>query len=308
MAIDPAAARRVLMEMPSRKGGAVVRFAWRYLVTLIPLLLAGAWAWNDRGVASFVTVALVAGFTQNALGILMHEASHWFLAADRRVNDALANWLVCYPLANTVAGYRAEHFLHHRFSGSEGDPVRALYRGYRSRVDLLFGLLADLAGVTAARAFLSRYASPSRAEGRGFPDIVGMAIVQGGIAVAGWAVSGLWWAHAVLWLLPLATVPIAVNRVRTIAEHHVHCDSGEANRTTKPGFLEYLTIAPYGYSHHFEHHMLASIPYHQLQGAHQWILDAGEKPGERELNAGGYLAFFAASFTALPWRAPARLS
>lgn len=304
MAIDPAAARRMLMEMPSDEGRAELRFAWRYLATLVPLVLAGAWTWNDRGLACLVVLAVVAGFTQNALGILMHEGSHWFLAADRRMNDMLANWLVCYPLANTVAGYRAEHFLHHRFSGGEGDPVRALYRGYRSRADLLRGLAADLTGLTAARAFLSRYASPARAEGRGVSDLAGMVVVQGVIAAGAWAVTGLWWAHAVLWLLPLATIPIAVNRVRTIAEHHVHGDAGEANRTTRPGLLEYLAIAPYGYSHHFEHHMLASIPYHRLQRAHQWLLDSGARPGERELNRGGYLAFFAASFAALPWQAP----
>jgi hypothetical protein len=78
---------------------------------------SGLFAAQTGGWWPLAIVAVVAGFTQNALGILMHEASHYFLARDRQRNDRLANWLLCYPLMNTVAGYRAEHFLHQSMAG-----------------------------------------------------------------------------------------------------------------------------------------------------------------------------------------------
>lgn len=305
MTPDVSAIRRLLLQQPETTGNPTVRFAWRYVLTLAPLVCSGIFAAQQGGWWPLAMVAVVAGFTQNALGILMHEASHYFLARDRERNDRLANWLLCYPLMNTVAGYRAEHFLHHRFSGGADDPVRALYHGYRSRFDLLRAVVLDLAGITAARAFLARYGSDRAASPRRFGDVAGLVLVHGTIASGAWMVSGLWWGHVLLWLGPLAIVPIAVNRVRTIAEHHVAGDAGEASRTTRPGMLEYLTIAPYGYSHHHEHHALASIPYFDLARAHAMLREQGVGFTDLEVNPTGYLGFFAASFRALPWRAPA---
>jgi fatty acid desaturase len=274
-------------------------FAGRYFLTIVPLACAAAalTSWPNLGTA--LAFAIVAGFTQNALGVLMHEGSHCFFHRDRRVNDALANVLVCLPVFNTVAGYRDEHFPHHRRSGTEEDPYYDLYGRYRRSEDVTRGLMRDLLGISAVRAFLRRYGSraagdeaPRRSAGSSLGTLVALATVQGGIAAALWAMTGWPFAWLLLWVFPLMTIPVAVNRMRTLVEHYPGLEGIPANRTTLTGVVEYLCVAPYGYSYHFEHHFAPSIPYYRLRWAHEFLEARGVELASRQCNRSGYFGAF----------------
>ncbi len=264
-----------------------------YLATVVPfallLVVAGLW----RSIWTIVACAIVAGFTQNALGILTHESSHYFVHHNRRVNDAIADVLVSLPIYNSVAGYRAEHLIHHRISGAEDDPYYGLYGPYQHRSQVRLGFLRDLTGATAARTFLIRYTQREN-EQRDLGFFVELCLVQGAIGVGLWAVTGRWWAYFASWLLPLLTIPIAINRLRIFVEHHAGPDpSGEeANRSTRPRWFEYFTIAPYGYANHFIHHLLPDIPYYQLEWAHHRLAEGGFEFNDQQVSEGGYLRAF----------------
>lgn len=270
----------------------VWRFLGRYFLTLVPLALAGWGVASSPRLLSGALFAVVAGFTQNALGLLMHEGSHHFFHRNRGLNDLLANVLVCYPIFNTVQGYRREHFDHHRHSGEEIDPAYALYANYATQADVVKALAADLIGLTAIRSFLRRYGGGvSRDSGESL-RMVGATAQQ--VVVAGL----LWWlfgsplAYLWLWLLPLITIPIAINRMRTIVEHYPGFDPLPANRTTLVGMVEYFCIAPYGYSYHFEHHFAPNVPYYRLAWAHGYLKDRGIVLRSHEYAGDGYLRTF----------------
>ena len=145
---------RELVQTPDRPTPV---FLCRYVITLVPLTMAGSvLAWWPQPF-EFVLFVVVAGFTQNALGILMHEGSHYFFHRNRKTNDILANVLVCLPIFNTVQSYRIQHFQHHRHSGEETDPYHELYGGYKASEDVIKGLVADVLGLTAIRSFLKRF-------------------------------------------------------------------------------------------------------------------------------------------------------
>ena len=132
------AVRKAFREKPLRSTGTFVR---SYVLTLLPLSAALAVVHMMPSVLPYVIAAVIAGFTQNALGILLHEGSHYFFHSDKNKNDLLADFLVGLPIFNTVEGYRWPHVEHHRHSGKERDPYYELYGIYQNRRALVFALI-----------------------------------------------------------------------------------------------------------------------------------------------------------------------
>jgi fatty acid desaturase len=279
-----------------------------YVPTVAPVVATVALVAVVPAVWSWLLLVAVAGLTQNALGILTHEASHFFLHRNRRVNDIVADWLVCLPIFNTVAGYRRDHFEHHRGCCGPRDPYYGLYGPYERRSQVIRGFVQDVLGLTAVRSFLARYLDRSAgskrdtgAAGRIAVVQIGVQIitVQGIIAAALTLATGQWWAYPVAWVAPLLTVPFAVNRVRTFVEHHAGPQEPEASRTTIPSLFEWIAIAPYGYAHHFEHHLMPDVPYYHLGWAHAQLGRLGFLFGGEHLSSGGYLRTFSRLYSSL---------
>jgi fatty acid desaturase len=269
-----------------------VTFLPRYVFTILPIGLA---LWLYAAFPSMPMLALAAvvtGFAQNALGLLMHEGSHYFFHEDRRKNDLIADVLVCLPIFNTVMGYRVPHLDHHRYAGETRDPYGPLYSGYKSRAHLIAGLAADMLLISAVGKFWERYADRSSAtrlaDGRGPLPLVG---AQAALFAVYTLATGHWYAYFVIWLLPLMTLAQLINRVRTIAEHTPDPGDRAVSRATVPGILEYLLIAPYGYAYHFEHHLAPTVPYYRLADAHRLLERHGVRFTRRDLT-GGYLRTF----------------
>jgi fatty acid desaturase len=116
-------ARRLLVERFRPDVTPALRtFVYHYALTIVPIGLSlAACALYPSGWI-YVLGALATGFAQNGLGLLMHEGSHCFFHPDRRINDRLADLLVCLPIFNTVEGYRIPHLDHHRYAGTPRDP------------------------------------------------------------------------------------------------------------------------------------------------------------------------------------------
>lgn len=283
----------LLRDLGQMSNDPMARFLGRYILTLVPVAAAaGVLAWTPQ-LLTAVLFAVIAGFTQNALGLLMHEGSHHFFHGDKDMNDVLANLLVCYPIFNTMQSYRREHFEHHRHSGHERDPFYDLYANYPRRADVIKGLAADSIGLTAVKTFMKRHATNARREGREWISMAFLLTEQALIAGLLWWLTGSPLAYPLLWLLPLMTIPIAINRMRTIVEHYPGFEPLPANRTTVVSIVEYLCVAPYGYSHHFEHHFAPNVPYYRLAWAHGYLKDRGVTLRSCEYAEHGYLRTFA---------------
>lgn len=268
-------------------------FVPRYLLTVLPIGLALWLCAAYPGAWTYAVAALVTGFAQNALGLLMHEGSHFFFHPDRRTNDLLADVLVCLPIFNTVVGYRIPHLDHHRFTSEAQDPYGPLYRGYAGKLHLAGALMADMLLISAVGKFLERYAvKPAEGEERpGGGAALALVGMQAALFALYTLVTGTWYAYFVVWLLPLMTLTQLINRIRTMAEHRPDESGLPASRGTEPNLLEYLLIAPYGYSYHFEHHLVPSVPYFQLAEAHRLLEQKGVRFDSSQMT-GGYLRAF----------------
>jgi fatty acid desaturase len=279
------------------------RSPWRASVAVlqdfavIAVALAAALAYWPNPLVVLLSIIII-GTRQHALFVIAHDAAHYLLFENRRLNDAVGR------AAATVQGlsmctYRVIHRLHHNNLYGELDPDTALHGGYpRGKAYLVKKLLKDLSGLTAWKTYayflggapalnsatnvalrpLDDTSQKLRSEARTDRNTV---IAFHVVLLVLFAWSGYLVQYLVLWILPLVTVVQAILRLRAIAEHGATTDFSSpltaARTNVAPRWLEWL-IFPHHVNYHIEHHLYASVPHYNLPRLH------------REMHARGMLA------------------
>ncbi|HEY0477763.1 MAG TPA: fatty acid desaturase [Kofleriaceae bacterium] len=238
----------------------------------------------------------VIGARQLGMAVLMHEAAHRTLFRRRSWNDRCANWLAAYPVYVSLELYRPYHLQHHARTGTDEDPDLALARGWPvRRASMRRKVVRDLVGITGVKRLiaqtrfliatargvrrdrsevLSFVGGGSAAEARA--ALVGAALWQVALVAICFAVGHPWlyllWAGA--WL----TTYSLCMRIRSIAEHAMTGDPANplANtRTVIAGPWERIFIAPNRVNYHLEHHLLMTVPHHNLPRLHELLAERG---------------------------------
>jgi fatty acid desaturase len=234
----------------------------------------------------------VIGARQLGMAVLMHEAAHRTLFRRRSWNDRCANWLAAYPVYLSLQLYRPYHLQHHARTGTDEDPDLSLARGWPvSRASMRRKILRDLSGITGVKRLiaqtrfliatacgarrdrsevLSFVGGGSAAEARA--ALVGVAIWQL-MLLAICAAVGHSWLY-LLWAAAWLTTYSLCMRIRSIAEHALTGDPADplANtRTVVAGPWERLFVAPNRVNYHLEHHLLMTVPHHNLPRLHQLL-------------------------------------
>jgi fatty acid desaturase len=261
---------------------------------------------------------------QHALAILSHEAVHYRLYDDRRLNDGfgkLAGWMVSVSMLS----YRIVHRLHHNHLYERIDPDLPLQAGYpRGRGYLVKRLAKDLFGLTTIKNYAYFYGRPGtntksqedderiraliddtspalkRAAARDRIVAILFQIVVLAVATA----TGYWIDYLVLWALPLVTIFQVLLRFRAIAEHGAVPDPTNVRKATRttltPWWIRWM-VFPHNVNYHIEHHLYPSIPQYRLRAAHKALAQIGALDGAEVCSLGAaWRKFFAA-----PEKAPA---
>jgi fatty acid desaturase len=285
--------KEVVLELTRRSG-------WRASVAVlddfavIAVALAAALAYWPNAFVVLLSIVII-GTRQHALFVIAHDAAHYLLFDNRRLNDAVGR------AAATVQGlsmctYRVIHRLHHNNLYGELDPDTALHGGYpRGKAYLVKKLLKDLSGLTAWKTYayflggapalnsatnvalrpLDDTSQKLRSEARTDRNtVIAFHVVLLGV----FAWSGYLVQYLVLWILPLVTVVQAILRLRAIAEHGATTDFSSpltaARTNVAPGWLEWL-IFPHHVNYHIEHHLYASVPHYNLPRLHREMTTRG---------------------------------
>ena len=265
----------------------------------------GAHAWGLSLAAGAAALAwplliplavMVIGGRQLGLAILMHDAAHGALHANRKLNDFLGDRLT----QGGLLPYRRYHMAHHKFAQQAEDPDLVLSAPFPvTRSSLKRKILRDLTGRTYWKQQWAPIVHAIRHRGeaplapilrevlrRKRRFLIGMAVTA-----AATAPFGYWWAWPALWLLPQATWLPMVTRLRNIAEH-ANVAQGEPDplrhaRTTHANAVERALLAPYWVNYHCEHHMFMGVPCYSLPRVHRRLKAQGVVP--RMLTAPSYL-------------------
>lgn len=261
---------------------------------VIAAAIAVALAWWPNPLVIFFSVLLI-GTRQHALFVIAHDAAHYLLFENRRLNDWAGR--ACATVQGlSMCTYRVIHRLHHNNLYGELDPDTALHGGYpRGKAYLTRKLLKDLAGLTAWKTYayflggapalnsatqvalrpLDDTSPKLRAEAKRDRNAVVFFHV---LALSFFIFTGHVVQYLVLWVLPLVTVVQAILRLRAIAEHGATTDFASpltaARTNLAPAWLRWA-IFPHNVNYHIEHHLYASVPQHNLAELHREMASRG---------------------------------
>jgi fatty acid desaturase len=246
-------------------GALLVLHAWALIFASMALFV---WWPNPF---TFLLAVMVIGTRQLGLAILMHDAAHGLLFADRRLNEWVGTWLCAAPVFTSLQLYRPYHLTHHRHTQQAEDPDLGLSAPFPiTRKSLWRKVGRDLTGRTAFQRRLEQFRRGLAKESKAF--------TVNSVLLVGLAVAGYGWLYPLLWLLPLATWYQLVSRIRNIAEHAVVPDNDDPlrnTRTTLANLIERLFVAPYWVNYHLEHHLFMFVPCWRLPAAHRALVEAG---------------------------------
>jgi fatty acid desaturase len=266
-------------------------------VVAVPAAAAAIWTWWAVLPAIVAVAAL-----QQALFVLAHEAAHYRLFSDRRVNDAVGR-AVAALAGISMCTYRVVHRLHHNHLYSDVDPDIALNGGYpRGRRYLMRKIATDLTGVTAYKTYRYFFGAPAANAKTGSAsrplddtpasmredarrDRRSVIAVQVALPLAALAIGGPLGLlkYAVLWVLPAVTVLQAILRVRAILEHGAPAgyDSPLVAARTHPdaGPLGRFFFFPHHVGYHVEHHLYPAVPHYRLPELHATLASRGMLEG-----------------------------
>jgi fatty acid desaturase len=270
------------------------RSAWRATAAIVHdfavlglAVFLGLYYWPNPLVLLICIVVI--GTRQHALFVISHEAAHYLLFQNRKIND-LAGRFCAMLQGLSMCTYRVIHRLHHNNLYGELDPDTALHGGYpRGKWYLLRKLIKDISGLTAWKTYayflggapalntqtnvalrpLDDTSQKLREEARSDRNLViAFHIVL--LALAAW--SGYLVQYLVLWVLPLFSVVQAILRLRAIAEHGATTDFSSpltaARTNLGPAWLRWA-LFPHNVGYHIEHHLYASVPQYNLPELHR---------------------------------------
>ncbi|MGD9647123.1 MAG: fatty acid desaturase family protein [Pirellulales bacterium] len=276
------------------------RSAWIIAVQWFWVLAAGTLAVQTGHWAAYLLAFLVIGSRQQALGILVHDATHYLLFTNRTVNDIVSDLFVGFPVNISTTLYRSTHFPHHRFTNTPDDPdfeyqvTDPDWQWPKTRWEAVKVLVKSMLilNIRSAVKVANRWApgmnlftpiTPA------YPLRARILFVTVTIAIYAVLIyTGLIWKALLLWMVPALTVVNLTNRMRAMAEHIVVPGTHELNttRTVIPNFLERLFICPLGINYHIEHHVFPSVPCYHVPKLHKLLMQDPWYRATAHLNRG----------------------
>ncbi len=293
--------RRELLAVDNWRGWLSIALDWG----LVAAAMAGVAVWPN--VLTVVLALFVIGARQLGFAVMMHEAAHQTLFANRRLNDFAGNWLCAYPIWADLHPYRRYHLKHHAKNWTDGDPDLDLATKFPvSPASLRRKIWRDLSGQVGwkrVKAVLRRdlgwgarrpgdtavsFGKTARRGESGWRNLRGV-VVTNGILLGILALLGHPELYA-LWVVAWFTTNSLVTRIRSIAEHNMVPDPTDElrnSRTTLARWWERLLIAPNRVNYHLEHHLLMTVPFYRLPRMHRLLAERGVLDGA--LVSRGYL-------------------
>src|SRR3979490_2070400 len=177
--IDPktiftAEERRHLASRSSWRGVWLVAPAWGTIAASIALVTL------CPNPLTWLIAVMIVGARQLGLAILMHEAAHGGLHADKAINEWVGQWLCAVPVGSDLASYRSYHLQHHKFTQQPEDPDLSLSAPFPiSKESYTRKAIRDLTGQTFVKQRLPLFLSLFR-RASGDDEISHESFVSGG--------------------------------------------------------------------------------------------------------------------------------
>lgn len=274
---------RALSAVSNSKFILTVGRQWSVIALAIALAI-----WSNYWLV-YVFMMVVIATRQHALGILMHDGTHYRCLSNKTANDVVCDLFCSLPIGMLTSRYRYEHQLHHRFLNTDKDPYwndfkhDSDWHWPKTKFDAIAVFLRDFLGLSGSKILRVTYRwSPwiNHFSNKDTPPpltIIERITIYSfySALVAFVSLTNSWFEFLVLWFIPLSTIMIALMRYRTITEHLALPNKSEldASRHTDGTLLERLSISPLNINYHIDHHLFPLVPYYNLPKLHALLLD-----------------------------------
>ncbi len=238
---------------------------------------------------AYLPAIVIIASRQHALGIIMHDATHFRLFANRTVNDLVSDFFCAFPTGLSTLGYREQHLEHHLSTNTPDDPYYRMFQNDpvwhwpKSRGEAARQLLADVTGFNTLRSLRMQHPWTAMGQWRLHRKDDQAARVRRDLLLS-WAFWGTvialvtlfggWKLFLLCWFVPGLTFYQLFIRLRWISEHPYGeaTSAGYETRHVQGTWLERVTIAPLNINYHIAHHLYPAVPFYRLPAVHERLL------------------------------------
>jgi fatty acid desaturase len=227
--------------------------------------------------ANFHFVACIAAYfmiSKAQLSLLLsgHEAIHYSLFRNKRLNDLVGAWLCFAPMGVGYNVARAAHLDHHRYLLTEQDAKLDHQIENPTRRRLTVRLLGPLFGLYLWKGLLRivGLSWTSRAKPTFLVSASGRRADLASIVVSGLVMFASltlldWRLYPFFWLAPLFTVAAFFHNIKGLLDHvQLPGEPDDLLYSYRVTLLDRLFL-PTQQARHAEHHLYPHVPYHRLQ-------------------------------------------
>jgi fatty acid desaturase len=231
---------------------------------------------------------IVAGTRYHGLEAMMHEAAHYRLHSNKKINEFIGE-LSAWPMGFSLFIYRhIRHFSHHRNIGTAKDAhVFQIYERYPDRFNTPltpWQLVKNCVATSLqfpremwlGQIYRNARLLPALSKGRaglwiGFQSVMFLSIVAGSVV---WGLN-VAWIYLLFFVLPFVWVAVS-GYLRLLAEHfgirgeHGVVVGGNV-RTVLVSWPIRVMLWPHNLNYHLEHHWYPSVPFYNLPALHELL-------------------------------------
>ena len=229
-------------------------------------------------IISGIIGAVAVGYLIAYIQLFMHEAAHYNLVKNKKLNDILTNLFIGIFVGLDVKHYRCIHFNHHRHLGKTIDSES----NYFDPLNMLF-FLESLSGIKGLKVMMRRErTSLSTGEKKSTFNVIFLFGIIFNLSVIITLAQYHQWTLIVVWIVGLGLVFPLFNALRQLLEHrsenasptidYTKTPHGEINRMFGDGFFA-RTFGGAGFNRHLLHHWEPQISYTRLKELENYLLE-----------------------------------
>lgn len=213
-----------------------------------------------------------------ALVVLMHEATHYRLFKNRKLNEFVGEFLA-WPAFLTMKGYRNSHLAHHQNLNTEDDPDWNQWDKYyqfpKTKKQMIVGLIENALGIGFVYDITQTlFAHKEQAKLHNeIPLSLRICQLSFYATIVGASIAFSFWQLLILyWLVPLLTFTKFFDYVRAVTEHYPlnYSETYKSSRNTF-GWERHI-VAPYNICIHLDHHLHPGVPWYNLGKLHDVLM------------------------------------
>lgn len=261
----------------------------------------------------YILIVMFIGARQHELGVIMHDATHYLICKNKKLNELICNIFISYPLFFSLSKYRQVHFSHHKNTSTEEDPdwgprlnlkewtfpqtkisfIKNIFQ-YCFYIHVFKNILnPKITLENKINYFLKSFIPIGKVNISNSKKII-IGIIFCIVIISSFyfkilSYFFLFWIFPILFWIPF------INRFRQIAEHFGIESNSDLNksRIIYPTLIDKIFLGVgWNVTYHLDHHIYPKIPCYNLKKLHKLLLECDEYKKNAHITKNGFFGVY----------------